>query len=318
MENKMKPPALVLAGRLLQFGLALGFAGGLSADQSNNGLADTAAAWLNIPTDARAAAMGGAGAALAGGVDSMQSNPASLSLLGSQQAALLHDSGLQGTNLEHLGYGVPLGTQSGLGATVDYLSYGSIATYNVVAGQAQAGSAAINPYAYDVNVGYGMEFGGLGAGATVKMLGQSLPGDSSSAFAVDLGARWGTADTGFGLALQNLGSELDGAVLPANVKLGGAVSGGDAAPLPWTLAADVNLPAADLNEYSVDFGGELRIAGELALRVGYSVADRGQLSGVGGLSAGLGLTYRWAVLNYALLTEGDLGDSNLLSLDVSF
>jgi hypothetical protein len=292
-------------------------ASGLHAAQTNTGLASTAAAWLDMPTDPRAAAMGGADVAASNRLGALQNNPASLSTLSNRQVDLMDNLGLEGISLQHLAYGQGLGSGA-FAVALNYADYGSIDGYSVSSGVIST-AAAIKPYAYDADLAYGASFGAVGLGATLKYLGQSLgTGDSSAAFAADLGARWGTKDGGIGLSLRNLGTTLDESNLPCSVDLGGDFSAPSDSSLPWALAAEAKIPVSALSQASINLGLELRFAQMLALRAGYVLADRGSLEGMSGLTAGLGLKYRFIELNYAILFQGDLGSSNLVSLGLAF
>ncbi len=306
--------------------LALSLAGLLAAPalvfaQSNTGLANVSAPWLQMPDNPRSAAMAGAAVAMAGDVNGIQSNPAGLSGLKGQQASFMHNAWFQGIADEHVAYGAGLpGTGAGLGASFDYVNFGSVDRYvlNSSGGISPAGS--FDPSAYHLDLAYAQDFGQLAAGLSVKMLGQNLDTDRSNGFGADLGGQWRTSLDGlsFGAALQNLGSQLDGSNLPLNWSLGTAWATPAGPGNRLTLAAEADLPAADLGSSSFGLGGEFWLHDLLAARLGYKFADTGTLTGLTGLTAGLGLKAGFAEVDYALVTEGDLGDSSLFSLLVSF
>ncbi len=309
----------IKAGLSVLAGLVL--AAGLRA-QTNNGLAGVAAPWLKFPSDPRSAAMGNAFVAVADDVNAAQINPAGLSQLTGQQASFMHNAWFQGIADEQVTYGLPLKAlgQAGLAAGVDFINFGSIERYTVNANNTLTDAGSFNPSAYHVDLAYGQAWGSLAAGANLKVLGQSLDSDNSSSFGLDLGSLWkpDLAGMSFGLAVQNLGAQLDGSNLPTNLKLGGAWAGRAGAGNKLTLAADLDLPTADASSTSVGLGGEFWYQGLLAGRLGYVFANTGTLTGITGLTAGVGLKYRWAEVDYALVTEGDLGTGNLISLLVGF
>jgi hypothetical protein len=284
-------------------------------------LASTSASWLLLPSDPRSAAMAGAGVAVADDVNGLLSNPAGLPQLQGQQASFMHNSWMQGIASEHLAYGLALPGlgQAGAAVSFDYLNFGSINKYTVNNGTLAA-NGSFSPSAYHFDLAYGQQFGPLSGGVNLKYLGQSVDTDSSASFGADLGALWkpGLAGLSLGLALQNLGAQLDGANLPTDIKAGSAwaTSAGEGNKL--TLAADLTFPAADSGSTSFGVGGEFWYQGLIAGRAGYKAAKTGTLDGLSGLTLGLGFKYRFAELDYALVTEGDLGASNLFSVLVSF
>jgi hypothetical protein len=290
---------------------------GLKAESFGAGT--QAAPWLKLPNAARAAAMGEAAVAVPGDVNSISVNPAGLSEMQGSQASVLHHAYVQDSSIEHIAFGMKAGAAGGAALGVDYLNFGAVDRYELDSSGNLQAKGSFNPSSMAVNLGYGRALGSFAAGLNLKMVSQSLDGSSSSsAFGADLGASWrqGKEGVSAGLCLQNLGSPLDGAGLPMNFKLGAAYGlamreGAD----HLLLAADANLPSADSAASSFGVGGEYAGASLWALRAGYKVAGNG---GAGGLSAGAGLSYSIASLDYAFLSQGALGSSNQLSLTLKF
>lgn len=280
-----------------------------------------AAPWLKLPNSARSAAMGEAVVAVADDVNSLSVNPAGLSSLNGMQASLLHHAYVVDSSIEHAAFGMSLDAGSAMALGIDYLNFGSVDKYTVdaVTGALKA-NGTMNPTAMAVNAAYGRSLAGIGLGLNVKMVSQSLDGSSSSsAFGADLGALWHRSGKGgfsAGLALQNLGSQLEGASLPMNVKAGGSytlgVSEGSNAML---FAVDANIPSADTGASSVSLGAEFAGGSLWALRGGYKVAGNG---GAGGFCAGAGLSYSIATIDYAFVSQGVLGNSSEISLTFKF
>jgi hypothetical protein len=283
------------------------------------GAGSQAAPWLKLPNAARAAAMGEAAVAVPGDVNSLSVNPAGLAEMQGSQASLLHHAYVQDSSMEHLAFGMKAGEQAGAALGVDYLNFGSVERYDLDGSGNLVAKGTFNPSSMALNLGYGRAMGSFAAGLNVKMVSQSLDGSSSSsAFGADLGALWrqGKEGASAGLALQNLGSQLDGASLPLNIKVGAAYALAlrEAADR-MLFAVDANVPTADSGASSFCLGAEYAGASLWALRAGYKVAGNG---GAGGLSAGAGLSYSVASLDYAFLSQGALGSSNQLSLTLKF
>jgi hypothetical protein len=305
--------------KFLSLGLAL--AAPAFAAQENFGAGSQAAPWLKLPNAARASAMGEAEAALADDVNTLSVNPAGLPTLKGQEVALMHHAYVLDTSMEHLAWGMKVGEAMGIAAGFDYLNFGSVERYSYnSASNALEKTGTFNPSSYALNVAYGQAFGSVSAGLNAKLVSQSLDGSSSaSAFGADLGLLWRQAPTegvSAGLAIQNLGTQLEGANLPLNVKAGAAwrmALRGGADRL--SLALDGNVPSADTGATSFSLGGEYAGASFWALRAGYKAAGNG---GAGGFTAGAGLSYNVFGVDYAWLNQGALGSTNQVSLAVKF
>lgn len=280
-----------------------------------------AAPWLKLPNSARSAAMGEAVVAVGGDVNSISVNPAGLASLKGYEASLLHHAYVQDTSIEHLAFGMGMGDMGGAALSVDYLNFGPVDRYTVdpTTNSLQA-AGSFTPSGMAVNAGYGKAIGPISAGINLKMVSQSLDGSSSSsAFGADFGAFWRQdpkEGLALGLAAQNFGSQLDGASLPGNFKLGAAYmlglrEGAD----DLLFAADVNAPTADTGASTVSLGAEYAGGSLYAVRGGYKIAGNG---GAGGFSAGAGLKYSIAAIDYAFVNQGVLGNSNEVSLTFKF
>ena len=286
------------------------------ADQTNSNSGSQAAPWLGLSNNARNAAMGGAGVAVADDVNAASLNPAGLAQLKGQEVSLMHKAYVLDSSIEHLGYGLGLNDHLGVALSLDYMNYGSVDKFSLDATNKLVASGSFNPSSYHVDLGSGYAIGALSAGLNLKVVGQSLDGGSStSAFAVDLGTMWKT-EGGFslGLALQDLGSQLDGANLPTAVRLGGAYRLG-LGDNGLTLAADLAAPEADSSASTLGLGLEFNGHDAYALRAGYLAAGNG---GASGLTLGAGLGYKILHLDYAFSAVGVLGNSNQISALLQF
>ena len=305
----MKKALLLIFSASATLGFAETFAAGSAA-----------APWLKLPNSARSAAMGEAVVAVADDVNSLSVNPAGLSGLNGMQASLLHHAYVVDSSIEHAAFGMSMGGQAGAAIGIDFLNFGSVDKYKVDSAGALVADGTINPTSMAINAAYGKAFGLIGVGLNVKMVSQSLDGSSSSsAFGGDLGVLWYQQEKeglSAGLAIQNFGSQLEGASLPLNYKVGGAYKLGLADSSNALLfAIDANVPSADAGASTMSLGAEFAGGQLWALRGGYKVAGNG---GSGGLSVGAGLSYSIASLDYAFVNQGVLGNSNEVSLTLKF
>lgn len=288
----------------------------LAAAQENFGAGSQAAPWLKLSNNARYSALGEAGVALADDVNANSLNPAGLSQLKQQEASFMHHAYVMDSAVEHIAYGLKAMDDLGLAVSFDYMNFGKIDKYDVGAGNQLVANGSFNPSAMHADLGAGYAFGKLGVGVNAKFISQSFDGTGGSAFGADLGALWRQGEQGLslGLALQNFGSQLDGANLPMAVKAGAAyrlaLGSGTAA-----VAGDFSVPSADSGA-SV-FGGGVEYTGaELySVRAGYKAAGNG---GAGGLTLGGGIRYSVAQLDYAFNAVGELGNAHQVSALIKF
>src|SRR5665213_712726 len=291
-----------------------------AAFAAGNNVGAQSATWLDLPNSARTAAMGGASRALADDVNTLAVNPAGLGGLTGQQVSLMHNAYVQDTSLEHIAYGLGLGSSDGFAVALDYMNYGSIATNTLSGGELVATGSSINPYGDAFEAGYGHSFGNFLVGATLELVAENLVGGATnSAVAGNLGVLWRqSVNDGLsaGAAVQNLGSQLDGTNLPTNYQAGLAyrlslLDGRQG----LAFAGDASVPAADAASDSFSLGAEYTGNSLWALRAGYKFVGN---NGLGGLSVGGGLSYSIATIDYAFVTEGALGDANQFSLSAKF
>jgi len=297
-------------------GLAWAWAGGLWAGSAAN----VETSWLGIPVNARQAAMAGAVGAVADGVDALGVNPAGLSELAGNQASFLHNLWAQGLTAEHLAYGRGSGG-SGFAVGGDYLDFGPVDQYGIGPSGAPVPNGTFTPMGMDAGAGYGTNVGeDISMGVDAKIITQNLQGTGSTTAAADGGFRLRLPSEGIalGLALLNFGGALDRAELPTSLDVAGAYQGKLGEKHRWTLAADGNIGLQNYNATTAGVGAEYWYQGLVALRTGYRFAPYGNLSGLAGYTAGIGVKLGGAELAYAMTTLGDFGTGNQISLKAGF
>lgn len=289
----------------------------------------TSAAFLKLGVGARPAAMGGV--YLPGPADpfALYWNPAGLAYSGAERSAgLFHNEHFQGLSQEFLGYSGPSGSGT-LGLGLNYFRVGR----DLERRSGLNESDPLNPItvpegrfgAYDMAfyAGYGA-FGGRGAalGASLKLIRQSIGGESGSTAALDLGAlrsfRWRGGEYTAGVAVQNLGPGVKFVErrhpLPLTARASLARTfGARGASLALQLEKPVdNYPA-------LAAGGEYPLTGRMALRAGYRYRQHGnELGAWSGFSAGAGVAFDRLTFDYAFTPFGVLGESHRFSLALRF
>ena len=193
----------------------------------------TAAIVLELPSSARALALGGAYVAAGADDASLFYNPSQLATLEGRAASMSVQPYIEGSTLGALSAAFQLGPGT-VGVGVQVLSYGSADEYvcdettGCERGEATGRTVSANDVA--ASVGYGMTWRMLRLGAAAKYVRQSLADASGGVPALDVGAAidvWRGATVG--VSVQNVGPDLEtagsSAPLPRAVRLG--------ASLPW-------------------------------------------------------------------------------------
>ncbi|MDE2292528.1 MAG: PorV/PorQ family protein [Elusimicrobia bacterium] len=308
----------------------LALAGGLSAPALGMGASargTSAAAFLKLPAGARPGAMGDAFGAVADDPNAAAYNPAGLAFIKRVSAVATHDSHFQSLRHDFGSVAVPLLSLTdtreqrnawGVAAlSVRTLGATGIERRGLVETDQPVGTFAAEDYAYAASYGRVVS-GGFAAGATLKLVSQSLDSAQGKAEALDAGMLWRGRGLTFGAGWRNLGTPL---------KLGGVAS-----PLPFTPYAagswapaggllavwEVRLPRDDSPRFSV--GGELtRSFGRLgaALRGGWNSSDTAA-DGLGGLTLGGGVSLGGFGVDFGWLPYGDLGAAYVTSVRLSF
>lgn len=268
--------------------------------------------WLNVPGNARVAALAGAFVARGAEPGALESNPASLAGLRGWQALFTHNAWIEGMAVERLTGAMHLGCWGTGALQLDYLNLGQVERYSLDASNQPVyqGASAMNSWA--VSAAWAGAYGPLALGLSLRTLGENLATASQSAFQGDLGARY-THSNGIraGLAARNLSLDFSPALRPLSLRGG----------VGYTFVGERPL-ALDLNtDYQTQDGEapSLRAAAEWAfhpaflIRGGWVVASERSPHGP---TAGLGWVTAWGEVDYALYGAGELGYSHLVTLRV--
>ncbi len=288
----------------------------------------SAAQFLDLPVGARAAAMGGAAAAISDDATALYWNPADIASVERRTISLMHNAYIASSYQDYIGY-VQNGEQWGVfGISLDYFSAGAITQLD------DSGNALGNYFPYDMalSFGYARKASGLEAlsalngwsfGAAAKLVDSKVLA-SASAGALDVGFRTRPYLDGrvwFAACANNLGGDtmqFESAQdkLPMSARIGAAY-----APAKlWLLSADFVAPRADRPYGAV--GTEYWFAEHegwrLAARAGFSSQQLGSVDGLAGVSMGFGLGVRGWSVDYAFAPVGGLGQAHRLSLGYAF
>jgi len=272
------------------------------------------ASFLDIPVGARPAALGSAYTALAADAYAPVWNPAGLGFMDHTEVAGQHLAYLESIHYEYLGLARPIGPHDSLGASIQYLGSGDIASTDNSGKSIGDFSSRFASY----NVAYSRRLGDYAAlGLTGKWLDARIGDFSAHAYAADLGAMLRPfAQWSFGATVTNIGSKLTFINAGDSLPLAGHLSAAFRPDSHWTVAAET---VREANGFTSGRGGvEWRPVEILALRAGYKSDTVKELSAMAGMSAGMGLTVWGNEFSYAWLPLGDLGAGHYFSFVIRF
>jgi len=260
---------------------------------------------------ARVSAMDATWVGVAEGSAALQANPAGLGALAGAEAGWHHASRLGGAVAETVLVGLPVGALGGLGVSVDYLDNGSFdgmdSTGNLT-GTYRAGAVG-------GSLGWGSPVvAGVFVGAAVRGVQQTLADSTYTAVAGDIGVLWkGMPNLTVGAAATNLGASGSGNSLASSLRAGASYTLDVGAINRVLGAAAVEIQPGGVQR--VDVGAEDTLFSRLAVRAGYRLnLATTKVTGLTGLTAGLGVTFGALTLDYAYLPYGELGNSQRVSL----
>lgn len=267
--------------------------------------------FLALDANARAAALGGAYTALASDSNALQYNPAGLGRMRHHEVTLMHNSYVGGVNHEHLG----LASRAGLGASVNYLSFGSIPRTTISQPSPSPTLGDFGLSDLSAAVGYGRTLGrGVSAGAAYKYIRESADDVRASGHAFDAGLMW-TPSFAQGLTLGASARNMGPAVrfqrererLPLTLRSGAAYEF-EWDKRPVLLSADLIGQRDSALQFAV--GAETTFGKTVSLRMGWSSRNQADI----GLTAGAGMRIRDLSVDYAIVPFGDLELAHRMSV----
>jgi len=316
MANRRHPNRVARSHRLTPTRIAAA----LSILMAGPALADpTGFAFLKIPAGARAAAMGGAYASVADGVEGAWWNPASLDGAQGVQVSASHDEYLASLRHDQFAVGGRL-FGGGISASLRALYSEPIPERDALGNL--LGTFGSNDLQF--GLGYGWKVApGWRAGASAQIVHERIADASATTWSMGFGTTWDPASVrGLKLSadVHDLGPSghftIDGTqgeavAMPAAVRLGASLAR-PAGALSTTWAIESSMTAGQAG--IVMLGGELAHRSGFALRGGWRLGDTESSYALG---AG------WSVgslrLDYAFVPFGDdLGDTQQFSISAQF
>lgn len=273
------------------------------------------ASFLELPVGARAAALGGAGTALADDATALYWNPAGLAGLEKRDAAFSHAELSESTRLDFGGYAQP-GAGGVLGAAFTYLSHGALSGRDA-AGR-PTGSFGASDAALALGYARREEVGA--AGVTLKYLRSHIAEAEAQSLAVDAGVRRQDGALTTALALRNIGPGLRYADQKNDLPLAAAAGVGYKRGA-LLLGLDYEYrPRVGQNDAGA--GAEWEAKPGVYLRAGYStkgaIGGGSSLDAAKGLAFGLGVRLGALRVDYAVKPMGELGRAHRFDVGCRF
>jgi len=307
---------------------------------------------LLVPVGARDLAMGGSSVALTKGVDAIFWNPAGLASMKSMATGVVSTMQIfNDINVNYLGLGFKAGRVGMLGVSIKSMSFGDIKETTVSDPDGLSGRT-FSPTFVTSGLTYArMLTDRIQVGLNGKLIYESIPRASATAFAVDIGLQYrdlgNISGVDFGVVVKNIGTEMkySGSAfttsayetgvsqsqyfnripssdeLPAMIELGVSYRN--------TIAEDNNLVVAgvfenyNLGKDQFRFGAEYMFKELIALRGGYILVNDAETEDVEyNFTAGLGLHYILGTVDfgfdYTYRNSQYFDGNNLFSLTFGF
>ena len=284
----------------------------------------TAADFLELGVGGRAMAMGGAYTAVADGADALYWNPAALVRVQRHAATFMHAAYLDSSFYDYAAYAQNLGRLGVFGLGFQYLNAGAItetdSNFNSI--------GSFTPYDLAASLGYARKIEGLGVldgfslGGAVKYISSHILNSAQTA-AVDAGVlspAYLNQKLTLAFTVANLGGTLNYGDSPENLPLTFKAGSAYRIMPRWLASLDVGLPRnngpyfAAGTEYVFPIKDDWKLSG----RAGYSSQTMSDITGVSGVSAGLGFGSKILDVDYAFAPYGGLGITNRFSLAVKW
>ncbi len=293
----------------------------------NDLIGTTGFSFLKVNYSARINAMGGAYTALSNNSDAVFSNPAGLNEILNREFNVSYMNYFDGIQTGAISFATQKNKLMHIGGFIKYMSGSETRTLVDENGDflGEDGTFGFSNTVFGMSGSYYVN-AMLSVGANAKFLFDNLDENSSSAIAFDFGLLHQSTNENLkiGLTMRNIGKQLTKYT---------KTSGKDDLPKVLTLGFsyhpkdelyvnfDIRKPVE--GDYSGLIGTEYQIHPLLVLRAGYKTNASDWKAGgdnefLSGISSGLGFRWKKYLIDYALVSYGDLGIINNISIRYSF
>ncbi|OVE76535.1 hypothetical protein BVX98_05705 [bacterium F11] len=285
----------------------------LTTPLSSFGAGSTTGRILLLSGEARGAGMAEAYSAASSGVNGLWYNPATLSRTPWSTLSLMHTAFLDDISFDAFGTAVPFGNKHAIGFGVRHLRVGSISSFD----NTGASAPSFSPQDTVLSFAYAKTFNKTSIGLAGKYINATID-DTATTFTGDAGIHQEIGPFSFGLSAENFGGSLtfqnEASPLPKRVRTGISWN----LNRFWLINADTFYPleeegwVAAGTEYVIPIGKMMGFA----LRGGYTTRNAGEIDGLQGISAGMGLSINDTIIHYAWVPFGELGATHRISLNL--
>lgn len=299
------------------FMMISGPVGAVQTDKKNVG--EVAGSFLDLNPSVRMSALGGDQVTAHGSLDSLFSNPAGLQSMMVPELYLTHHQALVDSNSQTLGFGVPTKNHA-FGVAVQYLNDGTQDKVGIDSGNEPVfGLGDVNFSTLRLQAGWATKMTSrISVGVAMNGWRESRDISSSEGWAMDGGVQVRSAlpSLDLGMAVKNLGPNVDGSELPTGSTLGFSYHLNRIkflsrstlySELDYASHRDLGLRAG--LEYAADF---------VWLRGGYQNLTSELDDPISQFSFGGGLRIKGLKLDYAWIPGSELGDQHKLGLTLGF
>jgi outer membrane protein OmpA-like peptidoglycan-associated protein len=278
------------------------------------GAGTTGGQFLTIPGEVRGVSMGGAYSAAANDVTGLWYNPATIGRNPYATMTLMHMLYLEETSFSSVAGALPFGKKHAVGMGIQRFAVGSIPSRD----NTSTLTSSYQPQDLSLSVAYAKTFWKTSLGASAKYVNSKIA-DSATTIAFDVGIHQELGPVALAVAAQNYGGALkfnkEEFDLPQTIRVGTSWR----VLSPWLLNVDYGITNEADNWMAA--GTEIvfpykDITG-VALRAGYNTKNT-DVDGLSGITAGAGLSFSEAAINYAWTPFGDLGTAHRVSLLFQF
>lgn len=270
--------------------------------------------FLTLGSGSRVAGMGNGGTALIDDASTLYWNPGAMTSVPHKSAVLMHTTYLESTSYDQATYVQNFGRLGALGIGVYFFSSGNIPQKDINGND----TGTFTPKDTSVSLGYAKILGPVSLGGSVKYVKTTIV-DSASTFALDLGIQSQPLLNNH-LKLAATATNLGGSIkydseqedLPQEYRVGGAYS----LSSKLSLVLDGAFPKSGDTYVAggIEYKQPVKENWAMAGRAGYSTRTAGDVSGLTGVTFGLGISRQSLGIDYALVPQGDLGMTHWIAL----
>lgn len=297
------------------------------AISTNEEAGTTGFAFLKTGFGARSAAMGQAYTGLSDDINAIFYNPAGLLQMKHPQLAATYVNYFEGINCGNIAYTKRINFKSQVAFFGQFLSATEDRTLVDQSGNYAGTDGTFGMSNILVGFSYAYHLMSvIDLGVNLKYLRENLDDNVGSAVALDIALMHQTTNPKLkiGAIIKNLGKQLEyysdnkyEENLPSSIAVGFKLQAKD----QLIVTGDLIKPFK--NDISICLGSEYDIHNSLFLRAGYRLnasdwKTGGDWDATAGISMGLGFNWKKYCLDYAILSYGDLGFVNQISLKYDF